>query len=125
MSRIYVGVNRDALETFRDSGEFAFGKNESYIAQVQTQEWVSTQLDQDAEVLEDALLQLAGKYYPYVVVFDLAQAEYELSNANLAQAFIIASVARAKVQAFFAVDSEGDFLWFGPTELTALLELSC
>ena len=108
--RVWVEANEDTLAHLA-SGT-ALPALDGFAA---TSEWVMRQEDDDPEVLEDALLYQRTADV-VLVVEGPAQAHEPVSGG-------VSVAPGARLQAIFVrSEPDGDFFWFGPTEVAAAME---
>ena len=80
-----------------------------------TPAWAANQEDQDLEVLEAQILELAGQTSPVVLVAEMPATELP---GNGGQVAIPNAISERQVLAIFAASPQEpeEMLWFGPTE---------
>ena len=153
--RIYLPITTDAIASLRDLGRLDLTAVKALNAVgsgfVQTPKWQEAQDEDDQEVLEDSLLELATDVatdlatdlamqmatqpeaqvtnkFVTVLVAELAAESVAIESDAQGVASLLSDIGLSQIQAFFAgisngnVDEEVEMSWFGPSELPELLD---
>ena len=109
--RVWVPVTIDEFQQFTLSKTLAISSGLAV-----TTAWSATQEDQDEEVLEALILELATQNSPIVLVIEAAATEAlgDSGEVTLAEA-----ISERQIRAIFASTPQepDEMLWFGPTEV--------
>ena len=147
--RIYLPITTDAIASLRDLGRLDLTAVKALNAIgsgfVQTPQWQDAQDEDDQEVLEDSLLELATDVASDLAMQMATQLEAQVPNkfvtvlvAELAPeslaiesdgvANLLNDIGFKQIQALFAgisvdnADEEVEMSWFGPSEMPELLD---
>ena len=141
--RIYLPITTDAIASMRDLGRLDLVAVKALNAVgsgfVQTAQWQEAQDEDDQEVLEDNLLELATDVatrlkaqvpnnFVTVLVAELTPEALAIDSDSQGVAQLQSDIGFKQIQAFFAgisqgvTDEEVEMSWFGPSELPELLD---
>lgn len=141
--RIYLPITTDAIASLRDLGRLDLNAVKGLGAVgsgfVQTPQWQAAQDEDDQEVLEDSLLELATEAakvlkaqvpnkFATVLVAELAPESLAIESDSQGVARLLSDIGFKQIQALFAgisqgvADEEVEMSWFGPSELPELLD---
>ena len=149
--RIYLPITTDAIASLRDLGRLDLAAvtalNAVGLGFVQTPQWQEAQDEDDQEVLEDTLLELATDVatdlamqmasqleaqvpnkFVTVLVAELTPESLTIESDAQGVANLLSDIGFKQIQAFFAgisngnVEEEVEMSWFGPSELPELLD---
>ena len=124
--RIYCVINRNELELLNSQGGIESDVVENLTVFMQTQNWIAAQDETDSEVLDDEILQQAaetGTKPGYLLVAEISDALVAEQNPANGLVQVNVPIRIKDVAAFFQVDENAELSWFGPTELSVLLDL--
>ena len=119
--RIYLPATKAMLRQLSESACLEPSYLDAQQIFAQTPEWLASQAESDPEVLDDEILQTAAQGPGEFVIVAEVPANPVLGEAG--RVAPLGPIRISNIAAFFAKDSAGDLSWYGPSELTSLLDL--
>ena len=118
--RIYLPATKSMLRQLSESACLEPSELAGQLAFAQTSDWIASQAESDPEVLDDEILQTAAQGLAEFVI--VAEVPANPVQGVAGRVAAVGPIRISNIAAFFAIDSAGDLSWYGPSELTSLLD---